>query len=60
MPHPHAHTIGYKVRVTDVPFTGHDATIREIAEDHLKLDVTAKTLTVPITVREQQIQPEEV
>lgn len=56
MPHPHAHTIGDKVRVTDGPFLGHDAVIREIAADHLKLDVTAKTLVVSITVHAHQIE----
>lgn len=59
MPHPHAHTIGDKVRITDGPFSGHEASIREIAEDHLKLDVTAKTLTVPITVHPDQVEQAE-
>jgi transcription antitermination factor NusG len=57
MPHPHAHTIGDKVRVTDGPFSGHEATVRAVAEDHLKLDVAAKALIVPITVHPHQIEP---
>jgi transcription antitermination factor NusG len=53
---PHTHAIGDKVRVTDGPFHGHNAIIREIAGDRLKLDVTAKPLTVPITVHPHQVE----
>ncbi len=59
MPHPHAHTIGDKVRITDGPFSGHQATIRAITGDQLTVDVTAKTLTVPITVHPHQVEQAE-
>jgi len=56
MPHTPAHTIGDKVRVTDGPLSGHDAIIRAIAGDQLKLDVTAASLTIPITAHPEQVE----
>lgn len=56
MPHTLAHTPGDRVRVIDGPFATYEAVVRAVDVYHLKLDVAAAGITIPITVHPNQVE----